>query len=455
MPTLTLIDGSGFVFRAYHALPPLSSTKGVPTHAVYGFTTMLLKALREHSPTHVAVVLDASRRSFRNDLDPIYKANRPETPPDLRPQFPLVRDVIRALRVPILEEEGVEADDVIATLARRARALGWEVVVVTGDKDFTQLVEEGLALYDPMAEASGRGGWTGPAEVEKKMGVPPERVVEYQALLGDKIDNIPGIPGVGEVTAAALVRRFGTVEEMLARADEIPQAVARGGEKLKEKIVAAADRVRLNRRLVALRDDVPLPLGPEDLARAPPDPEEARRLFAELDFNRLLKDLPPPPPTARSERVETLATRQALDEAVAAARGAGQVGIEPVLDGAPRTGLLVGLALGAAGRAWYLPLGHRYLGAPAQLSAGDAGAALRPLVEDPAAAKHGHDLKALDHILARLGLALAGPGLDTDLASRLLQPARREHALADVARERLSCELPPLPRGEGRRAALP
>jgi DNA polymerase-1 len=445
VPTLTLIDGSGFVFRAYHALPPLSSTKGVPTHAVYGFTTMLLKALREHSPTHVAVVLDASRRSFRTDLDPTYKANRPETPPDLAPQFPLVRDVIRALRVPVLEEEGVEADDVIATLARRARALGWEVVIVTGDKDFTQLVDQGLSLYDPMAEASGRGGWTGPAEVEKKMGVPPERVVEYQALLGDKIDNVPGIPGVGEVTAAALVRRFGTVEEMLAHAAEIPEAVARGGEKLKEKIVAAAGRLRLNRRLVALRDDVPLPMGPEDLARAPGDTEEARRLFAELEFTRLLKDLPPPPPTARREQVEVLATRGALDEAVAAARGAGQAGIEPVYEGAPRTGLLVGLALGAAGRAWYLPLGHRYLGAPGQLAASEAAAALRLLAEDPAAAKHGHDLKALDHLLARLGLALRGPGLDTELASRLLQPARREHQLADVARERLSCELPALP----------
>jgi DNA polymerase-1 len=454
VPTLTLIDGSGFVFRAYHALPPLSSTKGVPTHAVYGFTTMLLKALREHSPTHVAVVLDASRRSFRTDLDPSYKANRPETPPDLAPQFPLVRDVIRALRVPVLEEEGVEADDVIATLARRARALGWEVVIVTGDKDFTQLVDQGLSLYDPMAEASGRGGWTGPAEVEKKMGVPPERVVEYQALLGDKIDNVPGIPGVGEVTAAALVRRFGTVEEILAHAAEIPGAVARGGEKLKEKIVAAAERLRLNRKLVALREDVPLPLGPEDLARAPGDTEEARRLFAELEFTRLLKDLPPPPPTARREQVEVLATRGALDEAVAAARGAGQAGIEPVFEGAPRTGLLVGLALGAAGRAWYLPLGHRYLGAPEQLAAPDAAAALRPLAEDPAAAKHGHDLKALDHVLARLGLALRGPGLDTELASRLLQPARREHQLAAVARERLSCELPalPAPAGRGRAA---
>jgi DNA polymerase-1 len=455
VPTLTLIDGSGFVFRAYHALPPLSSTKGVPTHAVYGFTNMLLKALREHSPTHVAVVLDASRRSFRTDLDPTYKANRPETPADLAPQFPLVREVIRALRVPVLEEEGVEADDVIATLARKARALGWEVVVVTGDKDFTQLVGEGIQLYDPMAEASGRGGWTGPAEVEKKMGVPPERVVEYQALLGDKIDNVPGIPGVGEVTAAALVKRFGTVEEMLARADEIPQAVPRGGEKLKEKILAAADRLRLNRRLVTLRDDLALPLGPEDLARAPADPEEARKLFAELEFTRLLKDLPPPPPTARRERVEVVAGRQALEEAVAAARAAGQAGIEPVLDGpSPRTAALVGLALGAGGRAWYLPLGHRYLGAPAQLAAAEAAAALRPLAEDPAVAKHAHDLKAADHVLARLGLALRGPGMDTDLASRLLQPARREHALGDVARERLACELPALPEpGRGKAAA--
>jgi DNA polymerase-1 len=455
VPTLTLIDGSGFVFRAYHALPPLSSTKGVPTHAVYGFTTMLLKALREHSPTHVAVVLDASRRSFRTDLDPAYKANRPETPADLAPQFPLVREVTRALRVPVLEEQGVEADDVIATLARRARALGWEVVIVTGDKDFTQLVGEGIQLYDPMAEASGRGGWTGPAEVEKKMGVPPERVVEYQALLGDKIDNVPGIPGVGEVTAAALVKRFGTVEEMLARAGEIPQAVARGGEKLKERILAAADRIRLNRRLVELRADVPLSLGPEQLERTPADPEEARRLFAELEFTRLLKDLPPPPPTSRSERVEVVTTRRALDEAVAAARGAGQVGIEPILDGAfPRTAPLVGLALGAGGRAWYLPLGHRYLGAPEQLAESDAAAGLRPLVEDPELAKHGHDLKAADHVLARLGLALRGPGVDTDLASRLLQPARREHALADVARERLSCELPRLPEpGRGRAAA--
>ncbi|MFL5273881.1 MAG: 5'-3' exonuclease H3TH domain-containing protein, partial [Anaeromyxobacteraceae bacterium] len=232
MPTLTLIDGSGFVFRAYHALPHLSTTKGVPTNAVYGFTTMLLKALREHAPTHVALVLDAAgRHSFRHDLDGTYKANRPAAPDDLQQQFPLVREVAKALNVPTLEEPGFEADDVIGTLACRAREEGWEVVIVTGDKDFAQLVGDKVSLYDPMAEASGRGGWSGRAEVEKKMGVAPEQMVEYQALLGDKIDNVPGIPGVGEVTAAALVRRFGTVEAMLARPDEIPLAVSRGGEK--------------------------------------------------------------------------------------------------------------------------------------------------------------------------------------------------------------------------------
>src|SRR5512138_749369 len=240
MPTLTLIDGSGFIFRAYHAIPHLSTTKGVPTNAVYGFTTMLLKSLREHEPTHVALVFDAGRKSFRNDIDPQYKANRPEAPDDLQVQFPLVRDVARALAVPIVEEPGVEADDVIATLACRAREKGWDVVVVTGDKDFAQLVDGKLSLYDPMAEASGRGGWTGPAEVEKKLGVRPDQVVEYQAILGDKIDDVPGIPGVGEVTATALVKYFGTVEEMLGRAAEIPKAVSRGGAKLQEKITGAA-----------------------------------------------------------------------------------------------------------------------------------------------------------------------------------------------------------------------
>ena len=443
MPTLTLIDGSGFIFRAYHALPHLSTTKGVPTNAVYGFTTMLLKALREHAPTHVALVFDASRKSFRHDLDAAYKANRPEAPDDLARQFPLVRDVAKVLNVHVLEEPGVEADDVIGTLACRAREQGWEVVVVTGDKDFAQLVDDRVSLYDPMAEASGRGGWTGRPEVEKKLGVPPAQVVEYQAILGDKIDNIPGIPGVGEVTAAALIRKFGSVEEMLRRADEIPAAVARGGEKLKQKIVANVERLRLNRKLVELRCDMPLPYDPSAFERRAIDAEKTRALFSELEFSRLLKDLPAPPPTSRRERTEILLTRAALDEAVAAARAAGEVGLRVALAGdRPRTDPVFGVAFASGGRAFYLPLAHRYLGAPAQLSIDEARATLRLLVEDASVAKHGHGLKAEAHALAALGLELRGPGLDTEIASRLLLPTRREHALVDVARERLSCELP-------------
>jgi len=443
MPTLTLIDGSGFIFRAYHALPHLSTTKGVPTNAVYGFTTMLLKALREHAPTHVALVFDASRKSFRHELDGAYKANRPQAPDDLAQQFPLVREVAKVLNVHVLEEPGVEADDVIATLACRAREQGWEVVIVTGDKDFAQLVDERVSLYDPMAEATGRGGWTARAEVEKKMGVPPEQVVEYQALLGDKIDNVPGIAGVGEVTAAALIRKFGSVEEMLRRPDEIPAAVARGGEKLKAKILANVDRLRLNRKLVELRRDMTLPYEPAAFERRAIDTDRTRALFSELEFSRLLKDLPAPPATARTERTELLLSRAALDEAVAAARAAGEVGLRAALAGdRPRTDAVFGVAFAAGGRAFYLPLAHHYLGAPAQLGVEEAREALRPLIEDAAVTKHGHDLKAEVHALWTLGLTLAGPGVDTEIASRLLLPTRREHALADVARERLSCDLP-------------
>jgi len=447
MPTLTLIDGSGFIFRAYHAIPHLSTTKGVPTNAAYGFTTMLLKALREHAPTHVALVFDAGRKSFRNEIDPGYKANRPEAPDDLKVQFPLVRDVARALAVPIVEEAGVEADDVIGTLACRARERGWDVVVVTGDKDFAQLVDAKVSLYDPMAEASGRGGWTGPAEVEKKLGVRPDQVVEYMSILGDKIDDVPGIPGVGEVTAAALVRHFGSVEELLRRPDEIPKAVARGGEKLKEKILAGAERIRTNRKLVALKCDLVLPFSPESFGRNPPDEPRARALFSELEFSRLLKDLPAPPPTARTERTELVLDAAALAATVEALRGAPAIGLRPVLAGpAPRTDRVVGLALAGAGRAFYVPLAHHYLGAPAQLPRDAVRDAFRPLVEGDRPL-HAHDRKAAAHALAQLGLALRAPGLDIELASRLLLPTRREHALADVARERISCEVPRDPSG--------
>jgi len=495
VPTLTLIDGSGFIFRAYHAIPPLTSSKGVPTNAVLGFANMLLKALREHAPTHVAMVLDVSRRSFRTELDPAYKAHRPVPPEDLVPQFPLVRDVTRALSVPILEQEGFEADDIIATLATHARSHGWEVVIVTGDKDFGQLVDDRIRLYDPMAEARGQGGWSGPAEVEQKMGIPPSQVIEYQSLLGDKVDNVPGIPGVGEVTAAALIRHFGSVEAMLARADEIPQAVKRGGEKLKEKVLANAERLRLNRKLVTLDAHMALPWDPDQLVRRPIDAEKAKALFTELEFTRLLRELPglvagaeaaaaatltltpsetlaaSPPAASRPHPhtlpaphpvahalasthpagAELLLDEAALVAAVGALAAAPEIGLVVVgAGGAPRTDQVVGLGLAGGGRAFYLPLGHRYLGAPLAIPPEAVARALRPLLAGPRGI-HAHDRKEVAHRLARLGLELTAPGEDTDLMSRLLVPTRREHALGDVARERLHLELPPDPTANEKR----
>jgi len=236
MPSLWLVDGSHTIFRAYHALPHLSTRQGVPTNAVYGFTTMLLRAIREGSPTHLAVAFDEEAKAKRSEIYDGYKATRGAPPEDLTPQFPLVRRVLEVMRVPAIGFPGYEADDVIATLALRARAQGWEVVIVSGDKDLMQLVVNGIRCYDSMYEK-----WYGPAEVEEKWGVPPQQVADLLALTGDKIDNIPGVPGVGEKTAAGLLKDYGSLENVLANAGNVKKP------KLRENLLASLDNVRRGR----------------------------------------------------------------------------------------------------------------------------------------------------------------------------------------------------------------
>src|SRR5262249_7662091 len=233
MPSLWLVDGSHTIFRAYHALPHLSTRQGVPTNAVYGFTTMLLRAIREGSPTHLAVAFDEEAKARRAEIYTEYKATRGAPPDDLMPQFPLVRPVLAVMRVPAIGFPGYEADDVIATPAKRARALGWEVVIVTGDKDLMQLVDGALRSYDSMYEK-----WYGPAEVEEKWGVPPQQVADLLALTGDKIDNIPGVPGVGEKTAAGLLKEYGSLENVLANAAQVKKP------KLRENLLSSLDNGR-------------------------------------------------------------------------------------------------------------------------------------------------------------------------------------------------------------------
>src|SRR5438477_3829374 len=309
MPSLWLVDGSHTIFRAYHALPHLSTRQGVPTNAVYGFTTMLLRAIREGNPTHLAVAFDEEGKQARSEVYAEYKATRGPPPDDLSPQFPLVRRVLEALNVPAVGMPGWEADDVIATLAGRARELGWEVVIVTGDKDLLQLVDGGVRCYDSMYEK-----WYGPAEVEEKWGVPPHRVADLLALTGDKIDNVPGIPGVGEKTAAALLKEFGSLDQVLARAGEIKKP------KLRENALANIETVKRARKLIQLEGDLPVPVQLDDLVRRALNEEKARSLFTELEFVRLIKDLPRPPQTAPTGARLIATDLTAVEKLVARAR---------------------------------------------------------------------------------------------------------------------------------------
>ncbi len=439
MPSLWLVDGSHAIFRAYHALPHLSTRQGVPTNAVYGFTTMLLRAIREGNPTHLAVAFDEAGKQARSEIYADYKATRGAPPEDLTPQFPLVRRVLEALNVPAVGLSGWEADDVIATLARRARSLGWEVVIVTGDKDLLQLVDGAVRCYDSMYEK-----WYGPAEVEEKWGVPPHLVADLLALTGDKIDNVPGIPGVGEKTAAALLKEFGTLEGVLSHAGEIKKP------KLRENALANLDTARRARKLIQLHEELPLPVQLEDLERRPLNEDKARHLFTELEFVRLIKDLPRPAPTPPSGARSIATDLAAVEKLVARARQAGRIGLLTLTSAdEPLHDELLGVAISLPDESVYVPLGHRARGgpsgalfAPAELDARKAIALLRPLLEDAQVRKDGHDLKRDLVAWRRVGIELRGLSVDARLASYLLDPTGRDHSLAQTARERISCELP-------------
>ncbi|MGV1015230.1 MAG: 5'-3' exonuclease, partial [Methyloceanibacter sp.] len=278
-----LVDGSGYIFRAYHALPPLTRpSDGLPVGAVHGFCGMLWKLLRETGelapPTHLAVIFDYSAKTFRNDLFDGYKANRTEPPGDLIPQFPLVRDAVRAFNVACIELEGYEADDIIATYAFEALDAGAEVTIVSSDKDLMQIVRPGIRMYDTM-----KNKVIGEAEVVERFGVPPEKVVEVQALIGDSSDNVPGVPGIGVKTAALLINEFGDLETLLARATEIKQ------EKRRENLIYFADQARLSKTLVILDTHVPLDVTLASTAVRPPETEALTAFMRKLEFSTLLK----------------------------------------------------------------------------------------------------------------------------------------------------------------------
>lgn len=275
-PACYLLDGSATLYRAFHALPPLSTARGIPTNAVLGFATMLLKIARERAPDYLGVVFDGPGPTVRHQTFADYKAQRPPMPDALAQQIPYVHRVVAALRVPLLMVEGEEADDILATLARQARARAVHAVLVTGDKDLLQLVADGITVYDPM-----RDRWYDRAEVAARYGVPPEALVDLFGLTGDAIDNVPGVPGIGEKTARALLETFGSLDVLLGSLDKVSRP------KLREALGAHAEQARRSRELVRVRSDVQVPVGLEALRRQPPDAEAFLALCRELELHRL------------------------------------------------------------------------------------------------------------------------------------------------------------------------
>jgi DNA polymerase-1 len=450
-PLLHVIDGSGYIFRAYYAIRSLSTPEGESTNAVYGFTTMIEKALREEQPELLAITFDAGGPNFRRDIYPEYKANRAPPPEDLSSQIPRIHQISEAFRIRTFVEQGVEADDVIATLVKRALAEGYDVRLITGDKDLMQLVNDRVTVYEPM-----KGQRFGPEEVKEKMGVAPALLADALALSGDSSDNVPGVRGVGPKSAAKLLETYGGLEGVLAAA-----TAGKIKGKMGETLAASVDAARLSRRLMALREDVPLDIeGLEDLRYPGPDKEVLRRLYTELDFRRLIPKLDDaaaedeeeapatPQPTLPHVSVtvdrsgyQVVQSSRALEAAVAQVAAKGQsawaleLSDDKVVDAA-----LVGVALCAErGKAFYVPVGSAH--GVESLNADAVVAALSPLLEDAEHKKLSPETKALVGWFGERGVAVRGLAFDTTLASYLLEPDETQHGPAAVARRFLGHEV--------------
>ncbi|HEY8611767.1 MAG TPA: DNA polymerase I, partial [Roseomonas sp.] len=455
---LILVDGSGYIFRAFHALPPMTNPAGVPVNAVFGFTQMLANFLSKHAGSHIAVVFDASRSTFRNQLYPEYKAQRPEAPPELAPQFGLIREATDAFCVARVELDGYEADDLIATYATEFVKEGGQVTIVSSDKDMMQLVGGGIRMLDPIKQKPIHA-----AEVVEKFGVMPEKVVEVQALAGDSTDNIPGVPGIGIKTAAQLIEQYGDVETLLSRLSEIKQP------KRRQALEENAEKARISRKLVELDRNAPLPCPMEELATRAP---EAGKLLAFLKSHgfrsvqhRLGLDAngdvpvsrpagPAPAPVALSlpeegapfGPYETITTIDALHAFADAAREAGVMALDTEttsLDALNAS--LVGVCMAIApGRAAYLPLRHEGVDmltpAPEQLPFDSAIEVLRPLLADPSVLKILHNAKYDLEVLNREpnGALEVSPIDDTMLISYSLDAGRHGHGMDELSRRHLS-----------------
>jgi DNA polymerase-1 len=433
---LVLVDGSSYLYRAFNALPPLTSSGGEPTGAVLGVLNMLNKLVREESPTLFAVVMDAPGRTFRDQIFAEYKAHRPPMPEELVSQIEPLMRAVQAQGFPLLRIEGVEADDVIGTLARKANAAGLDTLISTGDKDMAQLVGPHVTVVDTMA-----GRTYDRAGVIEKFAVAPEQIIDYLALVGDASDNIPGVPKVGPKTAAKWLQEFGTLDQLIARAGEIPGKV---GESLRENLPS----LELSRQLATINCDLQLDLAPTDLAPREPDVAALRSLYERLELRSLLKQLPeggaPPAAAAQSAsgRYDMVMTDADLARWIAKIEKAQLTAFDTETTSLNYMDAeLVGLSLSIQeGEAAYVPVAHRYAGAPDQLAREHVLAQLRPWLESDAHAKVGHHLKYDAHVLANYGIELGGMRYDTMLESYVLNSTAIRHDMDSAARHYLGLE---------------
>ena len=430
---LFLIDGSSYIFRAFYAIRGLSTSKGFPTNAIFGFTSMLLKILKDHRPEAMAVVFDAKGPSFRSGIFREYKANRPPLSDDLSRQIPYIKEIVEAFRIPILEKEGYEADDLIGTVAKRARGEGIDVVIVSGDKDLLQLVDERVTQLDTM-----RDELYGPKEVEAKLGVKPSSIPDMMGLCGDPIDNIPGVPGIGKKTAQELIRRYGSLEALLERAEEDPGIRKR----LKEAIRQNRQQALLSKQLATIDTQVPLEFRWEDFRLAPPDEERLKAIFRELEFHRFLKELFPER-TLSEEGYHLVTEKEDLEALVRRLRKAEGFALDlESTSRDPMMAQLVGFAISLSPHeAYYIPVGHDYLGAPPQLPADEVLTRLKGVLEDEGIKKYGQNIKYDYIILGRYGVKLRGISCDAMVAAYLLDPTRRVYNLESLAQQFLGHQM--------------
>ena len=441
--TLVLVDGSSYLFRAYHALPLLTNSKGECTNAILGVTNMLKKLVDTYPDAYFGVIFDAPGKTFRNDMYPEYKANRSAMPEELREQIKPLHGLIKAMGLPLVMESGVEADDVIGTLAQQAEKAGLDVVISTGDKDIAQLVTKKIALINTM-----NNQWLDEVGVQEKFGVPPERIIDYLALMGDASDNIPGVPKVGPKTAAKWLNQFGSLDEIIARADEVKGKV---GESLREHL----DEIPLSKDLVTIRCNVPLNEAPTDLVRTEADADKLHEMVSHFEFNSWLKQLDAGPtkvsaavveedqlPPKLELKVDTVMDEAAFNAWLEKLKAADMFAFDTETTDLDYTkALVVGVSFAVeAGHAAYVPVAHTYPGAPQQLSRQWVLDQLKPLLESENVVKVGQNLKYDANVLANHGIVLAGIGHDTMLESYVLNSTATRHNMDALAEKYLGEE---------------